>query len=107
MEQLGTTNVRTFIQSGNVIFDSSRELAVTLETDLTKALKVQFRLVVPVIILSVKELEAALKANPYPDAVFTVIGRFIYLHLAGSAATTRLTNSYFDKRLKPLSTARN
>lgn len=82
-------------------------MAVTLETDLTKALQDQFGLVVLVIILSLQELEDALKANPYPDAVFTVIGRFIYLHLAGSAATTRLTNSYFDKRLKPLSTARN
>lgn len=45
-------------------------------------------------------------ARSNPDR-FYVSGRFIYLHLAGSAADTRLTNAYFDSKLKTISTGRN
>ena len=45
-------------------------------------------------------------ARSAPDR-FHVSGRFIYMHLAGSAADTRLTNAYFDSKLKTISTGRN
>ncbi len=41
-----------------------------------------------------------------PDR-YLVDGRHIYMHLAGSAADTKLTNAYFDSRLKTVSTGRN
>ena len=41
-----------------------------------------------------------------PDA-FIVRKRDIYLHLPNGMARTKLTNSYFDTRLKTVSTARN
>lgn len=45
-------------------------------------------------------------ARSQPDE-FAVVGQDIYLHLCGSAADTKLTNQYFDSRLKTVSTARN
>ena len=41
-----------------------------------------------------------------PDA-FEVVGREIYLQLPNGMARTKLTNAYFDSRLRTVSTARN
>ncbi|MCU1318566.1 MAG: hypothetical protein JWP98_84, partial [Edaphobacter sp.] len=41
-----------------------------------------------------------------PDA-FAVIGREIYLQLPNGMGRTKLTNAYFDSKLKTVSTARN
>jgi uncharacterized protein (DUF1697 family) len=41
-----------------------------------------------------------------PDA-FKVRGREIYLRLPNGAARTKLTNQYFDSKLRTVSTARN
>ena len=41
-----------------------------------------------------------------PDR-YTILGRDIYLCLATGVAGTKLTNAYFDSRLKTLSTGRN
>ena len=41
-----------------------------------------------------------------PDR-YIVDGRHIYLHLARGAADTKLTNAYFDARLRTVSTGRN
>lgn len=42
-----------------------------------------------------------------PPDEFAVLGSEIYLHLHNSAAVTRLTNAYFDGRLKTITTSRN
>ena len=41
-----------------------------------------------------------------PDA-FVVRSREVYLHLPNGAASTKLTNSYFDTKLATVSTGRN
>ena len=41
-----------------------------------------------------------------PDA-FAVVGREIYMRLVNGAARTKLTNAYFDSKLKTVSTMRN
>jgi len=45
-------------------------------------------------------------ARSAPDA-FAVCGSEIYLHLPNGAADTKLTNAYFDSRLKTICTGRN
>jgi uncharacterized protein (DUF1697 family) len=45
-------------------------------------------------------------ARSAPDA-FVVRGSEIYLHLPNGAADTKLTNAYFDSRLKTICTGRN
>ena len=48
-----------------------------------------------------------LDAERSPGDSFVVKGREIYLHLPQGMARTKLTNAYFDSKLKTVSTARN
>lgn len=133
----GCRDVETYIQSGNVAFDSAHA-AGTLPAVLAKAIAKAFDLDIPVIVRSAAELAAAVRANPYlrrgdedalhvlfmadrpaPRAVatldparsapdeFAVIGREIYLYTPNGLARTKLSNVYFDKQLSTITTARN
>ena len=71
--ELGFDDVRTYIQSGNVVFVSRKgEAAVrkALETALTKAL----RHPADVTVRTAAEMAAILKANPYPKAPPAKVG---------------------------------
>ena len=50
---------------------------------------------------------AGLDWNRSPGDSYVVQGREIYLHLPQGMARTKLTNVYFDAKLKTVSTARN
>lgn len=64
---LGLTNVRTYIQSGNVVFESRLSEAV-LRTKLEAALSDSTGHRVSVMVRTASELRATLDANPFPDA---------------------------------------
>jgi len=64
-ESLGCKNVRTYIQSGNVIFDSASVNSVTLSRKIEKRLKEVFGHEVTVILRELSELEALVKRNPF------------------------------------------
>ncbi len=49
----------------------------------------------------------ALDPDRYPPDRFTVRGREVYVQLPNGMARTKLTNNYFDTKLKTISTARN
>jgi len=49
----------------------------------------------------------ALDPNRSPGDVYEVLGSEIYLHLLNGAAKTKLTNAYFDSKLKTICTGRN
>lgn len=133
----GCVEVKTYIQSGNVVF---RRLGETDVTGLIRAeIEKRFGLKVPVIVRAAAELATAIAANPFlktgidparlhvmflddeptaammagldaersrPDE-FVVIGREVYLHLPNGAAKTKLTNAYFDAKLRTVGTQRN
>ena len=50
---------------------------------------------------------ASLDPNRSPGDTFKVVGREIYLLLPNGAGNSKLTNAYFDSKLKTTSTARN
>ena len=133
----GAVNIRTYIQSGNVLFESPipEPLIAQVTTEIARIYGYPGRIV----LRSAVELTAAFKANPFekagasaetmhvyfladkPDPVatraldpdrspgdsFVVKNREIYLHLPNGMARTKLTNAYFDAKLKTTSTARN
>lgn len=133
----GCRNVRTYIQSGNVVFASSTPSQ--LPAILSQNIERQFGFRVPVILRSAAELASALHRNPFaaagipeeqlhvyfladtpsfaavaalnpdrsPGDSFTVLGRDIFLHLPNGVARTKLTNAFFDKALATVSTLRN
>jgi uncharacterized protein (DUF1697 family) len=65
--ELGLDNVRTYIQSGNVVFESKRPEAA-LKRMLEAAITNRLGRPVQVLIRTAAELKAVVEANPFPDA---------------------------------------
>jgi uncharacterized protein (DUF1697 family) len=135
----GCTNVRTYIQSGNVIFRAAAEISVRLPEMIAAQINKQFGYKVPVMLRTVEEIGDVIRGNPFlkegapedslhvlfladlpnPPAVknldpnrsspdtFIVLGKEVYLRLPNGMGRTKLTNPYFDSKLKTISTARN
>jgi len=138
-EKAGCTGVRTYIQSGNVVFKSATGAERKIAAAVSKAIHAKCGMTVPVVVRTGAQLAAAVKANPFlkkgvgmetlhlmflgdapaaglvagleanrsPGDAFIVRGGEIYLHLPNGVARTKLTNAYFDAKLKTVSTMRN
>ena len=65
-EDLGYGDVRTYINSGNLIFSSPKK-AATLEREIAAAIKATFGHSVDVAVRTPAQLSKILAANPYPD----------------------------------------
>jgi uncharacterized protein (DUF1697 family) len=65
--ELGLDNVRTYIQSGNVLFESKRPEAA-LRRMIEAAITNKLGRPVQALIRTAAELKAILEANPFPDA---------------------------------------
>lgn len=63
-QELGFKNVTTYIQSGNLIFNSEKPNS-ELENDLEKVISKKYGFDVPVIVRTVKELENSIDNNPF------------------------------------------
>ena len=66
-EDIGLENVRTYIQSGNVIFESELDAPTVIE-QLEVALEEKMGKPILVSIRTADELASVLDANPFPDA---------------------------------------
>ena len=131
----GANAVETYIQSGNVVFEAAEAEAcvAAVTSEIARVYGYPGRIV----LRSAEELRKAYKLNPFAGAAeealhvyfladwpekvavqvldaerspgdsFVVQGREIYLHLPQGMARTKLTNVYFDAKLKTVSTARN
>ena len=62
---LGCANVRTYIQSGNVVFEASAKTAATLPQAVSASIAERFGHRVPVVLRSASELARAIEANPF------------------------------------------
>ena len=67
-EDLGCTDVRTYIQSGNVVFGAPAREVQGLAGRVEKALAAAHGIEVPVILRTGDELRAVTAANPFPRA---------------------------------------
>ncbi|TQJ20611.1 uncharacterized protein (DUF1697 family) [Micromonospora sp. A202] len=64
---LGHEDVKTYLQSGNVAFDSTVRDAEKLAAGIERALADELALTVPVLVRSGRELAAVAGGNPYAD----------------------------------------
>jgi len=133
----GASSVKTFIQSGNVVFEAADAEAVGAQV--TMEIARVYGYPGRIVLRGAEELRKAYTGNPFakagapvetlhvyfladwPDAKavkgldaerspgdsFAVKGREIFLHVPNGMARTKLTNAYFDSNLKTVSTARN
>ncbi len=68
IEGLGAKDVKTYIQSGNAVFRHSVGEAIALTKQIERAVLRAHGFAPNVLLLTRDELEAAAKANPFPEA---------------------------------------
>ncbi len=67
LEELGLQQVKTYIQSGNAIFQSDRTDRAALSTEISSAIGKSHGFAPAILLLEIAELNAALRANPFPE----------------------------------------
>lgn len=67
VEGLGASEVRTYIQSGNVLYRAPTSLAKRLPGQIAEAIEAEFGFAVPVLARSARQFTTILAANPYVD----------------------------------------
>lgn len=68
LEKLGAKNVTTYIQSGNVVFQSKQSDRLKLSQAISGAIDKNHGFAPQVLLLSPEDLKAAIAANPFPEA---------------------------------------
>ncbi len=68
LDGLGLKSIKTYIQSGNVIFQFGDINTDKLTTEMAAVINHKYGFTPQVLILSVEELDRALAANPFPEA---------------------------------------
>jgi uncharacterized protein (DUF1697 family) len=62
---LGFQNIKTYIQSGNVLFQHSKSNQQDLEKKISEKIAAEFNFKVPVIVKNIDEMKSVLQNNPF------------------------------------------
>ena len=133
LSKLKFENVQTYIQSGNIILNSS-DTKKQVSKKIKEGVSVKFGYVVPVLVRTIPEWENAIAKNPYPkddtkllsftflnavpeittfevnganDDEFVIIDDVLYIYCLGGFGKTKLTLNLFERKLKVIGTSRN
>jgi len=138
-KEIGLKEIVTYIQSGNVIFNSpDKTRDIEIENKIEQLIKNKYGFEVPVIIRTVKELNNVIMNNPYakeneinrlhltflksipksenvkniktydfPPDKFTIKAKNVYVYCFGKYSDSKLTNNFFERKLKTTTTTRN
>ena len=140
-EELKFKNIITYIQSGNIIFNSNQKAAdQNIAKQIEKGISKKFNLDVAAVIRTINELKNIIKINPFltmpgidieklhvtflekvpgqieldntkkhdytPDK-FIIAGREVFLYCPGGYGKSKLSNNFFENKLKVKATTRN
>ena len=134
-EQLHFTSIQSYIQSGNILFQTDKKTPVLeIQHSIEKMLKEKFENNIPVLLRTKKEWKDIYLLNPYlnhldfqfkthvifldkvnysenktlkesyPNEVFNIANKEIYLWCEEGYINTKLNNSNVEKRLKTTAT---
>ena len=134
-EELGFKNVQTYIQSGNVVFEYIETPALKLQQLIFEKINNHYGFDVPNLILTSSEIKDALDNNPFKNIekmyftflekqptkenidilngysfeneYYQLIGKVIYSHFPNGAGRAKMTNNFFESKLKVNATSRN
>ena len=136
-ESLGFGNVQTYVQSGNVVFDSEEKDVTKLRQIIETQIESAFGFSVPVLIRTGDEFKHIIENHPfageeairvlvtflyerpeksrledlshYEDKVdqFALGEQEIFLFCPGGYGRTKLSNTFFEKKLDVVATTRN
>jgi uncharacterized protein (DUF1697 family) len=134
---LGLGNVQTYVQSGNVVFDSEEQDAKKLRKTIEARIKATFGFPVPVLLRAADDFQRVIENHPfanedpirvlvtflyelpekskwnelslYQDKVdqFALGEQEIFLFCPGGYGRTKLSNTFFEKKLGVIATTRN
>jgi uncharacterized protein (DUF1697 family) len=137
LSKAGLASVKTYIQSGNVIFQSSEKHIQSLEFKIHNAIKKHFGFEVPVIIKTPNELQKIFDSCPfseekkqksyfmmlfavpeetsveevikisYPNEVFQITDDCVYFYCSAGYGSAKMNNNFFERKLKVTASARN
>lgn len=65
LEQIGLLNIKTYLQSGNVLFSSKIETIDTLEEMMVQQIEQKTGLKIPILIMTVQDLKQIINENPF------------------------------------------
>lgn len=136
--ELGFENCISYIQSGNLIFESTKLSNTELGSKIEDAIAEKFGFTVPVIVRTSDEWEQSVQANPYADShekeslcltflnetpkaeltaviselnfepdSFQIIDKDVFIYCPGKYHQTKLSNQFFESKLKVKATTRN
>lgn len=133
----GLENVQTYIQSGNIIFQTSEISVKKLKLNIQEAIKNHFGFEVPVLVIKPKDLQqifddcpfpetektnsyfTLLYATPdielvkevseisYPNEAFVITNSCIYFYCSTGYGKAKCNNNFFERKLKITATSRN
>lgn len=136
-KSLGLGNVQTYVQSGNVVFDSKGQDPVKLGKSIEAQIQETFGFSVPILIRSADDFRRILESHPfknedlvrvlvtflyeppeqsklddlsrYEDKVdrFALGEQEIYLFCPGGYGRSKLSNTFFERKLGVTATTRN
>jgi uncharacterized protein (DUF1697 family) len=136
-ENMGFQSISTYLQSGNVIFDSTETDISSLETKIEAQILETFGYVVPTLIRTRKDLQRIADANPFPEqtlenpiqpyviflkdasptsqlelpaseAAEHQFGELeIFVHYPNGSHASKLSNNFVEKKLKTTASSRN
>lgn len=86
MTDLGFTGVKTYIQSGNILFEVADQTSEALSNQIKEAIATRFGFEVSVVVLNGAELEEAANQNPYLNTETDLSG--LHLTLLSKAPET-------------------
>ena len=136
-ETIGLKDVKTYIQSGNVVFRSEEQNTNNLESTIREQINSKFGYDVKVLVLSPEELEEIIDSVPFTDRNISklhvtflssipttppvdkimdkksdtelvyIVNKAVYLYCPDGYGKTKLSNSFLEKQLKVTATTRN
>jgi uncharacterized protein (DUF1697 family) len=68
LEKIGARNVKTYIQSGNAVFQHEETNASLVSIKISAAIKKSHGFEPQVLLLELEEMEKAVESNPFPEA---------------------------------------
>jgi uncharacterized protein (DUF1697 family) len=132
-EALGHTGVRTYIQSGNVVFGAKAGAPARVRSAIEQRLEHDFGFDIAVLLRTASELASARKRNPFgADAYVTFLddvprrarlaaidttkyapdefaahGREVFVRCPNGYGRTKINNTFFERTLGTKATTRN
>ena len=79
LEFLGLTDIKTYIQSGNIVFRDSKRTAAALAAEIGNAINARFGFEPYVAVISYKDFASSVTGNPFHESMTDEKGKTLHL----------------------------